>query len=200
MDMDFLTSAYPYSGYNFCMVLDGFKLGFKSVSGLTLKKENYSAFHEGGNNLTVAVHRGEKRDLNHLTLTKGLGFFNPSKLMSKIHVMILMVFGDDGSLLHAYVFSPGYVESVSVSDFDAQESKLLIDTTVIAYDYAVEIDLTGRTTPVAYAMSIAARISERYEAASAAEANVKKVKEHNEKVRQQKKSAAQAGSAPPVEY
>lgn len=200
MDMDFLTSAYPYSGYNFCMVLDGFKLGFKSVSGLTLKKENYSAYHEGGDNLTVAVHRGEKRELNHLTLTKGLGFFNPSKLMSKINVMILMVFGDDGSLLHAYVFSPGYVESVSVSDFDAQESKLLIDTTVIAYDFAVEIDLTGRTTPVAYAASIAARYAEQAAAESATRANIEKIKEHNKKIAEQKQSAAKSGSAPPVEY
>lgn len=200
MDMDFLTSAYPYSGYNFCMILDGFKLGFKSVSGLTLKKENYVAHHEGGYNMTVGIHRAEKRDINHLTLTKGLGFFNPSKLMSKIHVMMLLVFGDDASLLHAYVFSPGYVESVSVSDFDAQESRLLIDTTVIAYDFAVEIDLTGRTTPVAYAMSIAARIAEQSAAENAADDAVKKIKEHNQKVKEQKESRIKADNAPPVEY
>ncbi|MGN0596252.1 MAG: hypothetical protein ACI4J1_02850 [Ruminiclostridium sp.] len=200
MDTDFLTSAYPYSGYNFCMILDGFKLGFKSVSGLTLKKDNYIAHHEGGYNMTVGIHRAEKREINHLTLTKGLGFFNPSKLMSKIHVMMLLVFGEDRKLLHAYVFSPGFVESVSVSDFDAQESRLLIDTTVIAYDFAVEIDLTGRTTPIAYAMSIAARIAEQSAAETASENTVKKIREHNESVKKHKESAADANTKPPVEY
>jgi len=198
--MDFLTSAYPYSGYNFCVVLDGFKLGFKSVSGLTLRNENYSAFHEGGKNLTVAVHRGEKKELNHLTLKKGLGFFNPSKLMSKIHVMILMVFDSGKTLRHAYVFSPGYVESVSVSDFNAQESTLLIDTTVIAYDYAVEIDLTGRTTPAAYAMSLAQRLMEQSAIESETAETVRRIREHNEQAQLLKKGKQVSSSLPPIEY
>lgn len=198
MDID-LTSAYPFSGYNFCVVLDGFKLGFQTVSGLTLRNESYTAFHESGHNLTVAVHRQEKKELNHLTLTKGLGFFNPSKLLSKIHVMILMVFSEGGTLQHAYVFSPGYVEKVSVSDFNAQESRLLIDTTVIAYDFAVEIDLTGRTTPVAYAMNIAARIEEKSQAERTAEANVRKIEEYNKQVKLRQKQES-SSSAPPIEY
>ncbi len=199
MDMDFLTSAYPYSGYNFCVVLDGFKLGFKSVSGLVLRNENYSAFHEGGENLTVAVHRGEKNELNHLTLKKGLGFFNPSKLMSKIHVMILMVFDGSKKLSHAYVFSPGYVESVSVSEFNAQESTLLIDTTVIAYDYAVEVDLTGRTTIAAYTMSIAQRLIEQSAIESETAETVRRIREHNEQARLTKGEKA-VSSLPPIEY
>ncbi len=200
MDKDFLASAYPYPGYNFRVVLDGYSLGFKSVSGLTLRNENYSAFHEGGENLTVAVHRGEKSELNHLTLKKGLGFFNPSKLMSKINVMILMVFDEGKKLSHAYVFSPGYVESVSVSDFDAQDNALLIDTTVIAYDFAVEVDMTGRTTPDAFKRFLRQRLEEQTAAETAAADTIRRIKEHNARARLLKKEKQAASPASPIEY
>ncbi len=178
-----INGSYPYPGYNFCMFLDGYKIGFKSVSGLTLRKENYSPFHESGDNFELEVHRNAKSELNKLILTKGVGTFNPTKLMSKINVMLMLVYGESGDPKIGYAFSAGYVESVTVSDFEAAESKLIIDTTVILYDKAVEIDLTGNSSNLAYVQRQQdLRAAKAFEN-GASSANIAHIKAHNAKVK-----------------
>lgn len=201
--LDSMMSSYPYPGYNFCMFLDGLKIGFKTVSGLTLKKENYTPYHEGGDNFFVGIHRNSKSDANRLTLTKGLGFFNPSKLMSKVNVMLMVVFDNSGKPIHAYAFSPGYIESVTVSDFNAQESSVIIDTTVIMYDFAVEIDLTGRTTMAAYVAKTISDVTSASDREQRTSETVARIAKHNAEVlaaKKMKEREKTASNKPKLEY
>lgn len=126
------------------MYFDDVRVGFKSISGLTVKKNNFQAYQEGGNNAFLEVQLNRKTELNRLTLTKGVGYFNPAKIKSKINMMLLLVFDTNNELLVGYAFSPGYVESITVSDFDAVDSKVMLDTTVILYDYVEEVNFSDR--------------------------------------------------------
>lgn len=184
----FIKNSYPYPGYNFCMFLDGVKIGFKSISGLTLTKDKFEPFHEGGDNNNIHIHRDSRTDANRLVLTKGLGFFNPAKFLPKIHVMLLLVYDADMKKpIHAYAFSPGYVENISVSDFNATESSVIIDTIEILYDFAIEIDLTGRTTPVMYAQMMAAEAEEAAYSLDRQNRTVSEIARHNAEVRMNKR-------------
>ncbi len=178
-----INGNYPYPGYNFCMFLDGYKIGFKSVSGLTLKNDSYAPFHESGSNFELEVHRNAKTELNRLTLTKGVGTFNPSKIMSKINVMLMLVYSESGQPVRGYAFSAGYVESVTVSEFDAQDSRVIIDTTVILYDRAAEVDLTGSSSVEAYALQQTNLAVEKSFRQLQNAANAAKISEHNAKVK-----------------
>lgn len=200
----FIKNRHPYPGYNFCMFLDGVKIGCKSISGLTLTKDNFEAFHEGGYNNNVSIHRDSRKEANRLVLQKGLGFFNPAKFLPKIHVMLLLVYDADAKKpIHAYAFSPGYVESISVSEFNATESSVIIDTIEILYDFAIEIDLTGRTTPIMYMQQLAAEAEEEAYSLEQQSRTVDSIREHNAAVRAAKKSAAGAedsGDTENIEY
>lgn len=144
MNEESIAKQYPFPGYNFCMYFDDVRVGFKSISGLTVKKNNFQAYQEGGNNAFLEVQLNRKTELNRLTLTKGVGYFNPAKIKSKINMMLLLVFDTNNELLVGYAFSPGYVESITVSDFDAVDSKVMLDTTVILYDYVEEVNFSDR--------------------------------------------------------
>ncbi len=168
------------------MFLDDLKIGFQSVSGLVLKKEKYDPFHESGENFELAVHRGSKTELNRLTLTKGVGAFNPSKLMSKINVMLMLVYDSAGIPVRGYAFSAGYVESVSVSDFNAEQSRVLIDTTVILYDWAVEVDLIGASSAELYAIMSAQKAFEKSRISLISGVNAAKIAAHNAAVKEKK--------------
>ncbi len=174
--------SYPFRGYNFCVFMDMYKIGFKTISGLTLRNDSYVAFHEGGQNFSVDLHRDRRNDINHLTLTKGLGSFNPSKKMSTVGVFLLVVFNDFGIPLNAYSLSCARIESVTVSDFDALTSQCIIDTTVIAYDQATEIDLACVNTLAGYGLQTAAEIAEIAAKAVTTAKNVADIAAHNAKV------------------
>ncbi len=186
-------SAYPFPGYNFCVVIDTVKLGFRSVSGLTLKKDSYTPFHEGGENFSLAIHREEKKEPSRLVLTKGVGSFNPTKDMSKVSVLLLLVLDEHHLPVHAYYFTNAFVEQITVSDFDAAESRVMIDTTTIIYDSATEIDLSGRTSRSAYKRQNAAQ-------ALAALADIgtqttERIREHNRKIKEERQKKASSGGA-----
>ena len=89
--------------------------------------------------------------------------------------------------IHAYAFSPGYVENISVSDFNATESSVIIDTIEILYDFAIEIDLTGRTTPVMYAQMMAAEAEEAAYSLDRQNRTVSEIARHNAEVRMNKR-------------
>lgn len=188
-------SAYPFPGYNFCVVIDTVKLGFRSVSGLTLKKDAYAPFHEGGDNFSLAIHREEKKEPSRLILSKGVGSFNPSKDMSKVSVLLLLVLDEHHIPIHAYYFTNAFVEQVTVSDFDAAESRVMIDTTTIIYDSATEIDLSGRTGRGAYLKQVAAQAKAALIDPGAE--TTERIREHNRKIKEerQKKASAAGGAA-----
>lgn len=188
-----LGSSYPFPGYNFCVVIDSVKLGFKSVSGLTLKKYSYTPFHEGGENFEISIHREERKDPNRLVLSKGLGSYNPSKKISKINVLLLLVLDEHHLPLHAYYFTKPFVEQVTVSDFDAQEARAIIDTTTILYDSACEVDLSGKLGYGSYLKQIAAAAASLL-SDSGADA-VKRIREHNQKVKEDRQNKASAGGS-----
>ena len=188
-------NAYPFPGYNFCVYMDAVKIGFQSVSGLTLKKDSYAAFHEGGSNFSIEMHREEKKEPNRLVLSKGLGFFNPSKSLSKIAVLLLVVHDERHKPIHAYYFTNAYVEQVTVSEFDAEQSRALIDTTTIIYDSAIEVDLSRIMDAAAYLN----RSSSAQEEGTAANPTVERIRKHNEEVREKLGSKNEVTADAPIE-
>lgn len=174
--------AYPFPGYNFCLFIDAMKIGFRSVSGLTLKKDAYSAFHEGGANFGVSIFREEKKEPCRMTLSKGVGSFNPAKSMAKISVLILMVMDEEHKPVHAYFFNNAYVEQVSVSELDAGNSQTLFDSVTIIYDSATEIDLSGRTSFTSFMK----RTSLPAENSGVSESNIARIRQHNEEIRRKR--------------
>ncbi len=189
-------TAYPFPGYNFCLYIDALKIGFRSVSGLTLKKDAYTAFHEGGTNFGLSILREEKKEPCRMTLSKGVGSYNPAKSMSKITVLILMVMDEYHKPVHAYYFSNAYVEQVTVSDLDAESSQTMIDSITIIYDSATEIDLSGRTGISAYREQLSAAAAEN---SGTSEANIERIRQHNEEIRRKRSEAASEAEAAPIE-
>ncbi len=188
-------NAYPFPGYNFCVYMDALKTGFRSVSGLTLKKDSYTAFHEGGDNFSIAVHREEKKEPNRLVLSKGVGTFNPAKFISKVAVLLLVVHDEHHQPIHAYFFTGAYVEQVVVSDFDAEQSRVLIDTATIIYDSATEVDISGRTGVSAYLKSSGAGEDD----SAVTSASVERIRQHNEEIRKKRAEQHDSGTKAPIE-
>ncbi len=187
-------SAYPFPGYNFCVYLDALKIGFRSVSGLTIKKDSYTAFHEGGDNFSLALHREERKEPNRLVLSKGVGAFNPAKSISKVAVLLLVVHDEHHTPIHAYYFTGAYVEQVVVSDLDAEQSRVLIDTATIIYDSATEVDLSGRTGFSAYLKS-----SGGQDNSAVTSASVERIRRHNEEIRKNRAERQDSGAKAPIE-
>lgn len=172
---------YPYSGYNFCMILDGYKIGFQKASGITLRNDNYYPYHEGGFNQSVSIFRNENKDYNELVLEKGVGFFNPTKLQTSFGVMLLVAYNARHEVARVYGFSGGIVSKITVSEFDASTSKVQIDTTSILYDSAFEIELDGNQKD----RYMAEKGAGQTQAAMTGEAglmSIQRIKSHNEKI------------------
>lgn len=123
---------YPTVSNGYYVALGSFLTSFSKVSGIVLKSSEITAINEGGSNRPFLL-RSQKRDFNTITFEKGYGTLDIMNLINKVTVMTVIIKGNNGSIQGIYYTDRCIVQSVSLSDLEAGESKPLIQTLTVAY-------------------------------------------------------------------
>jgi len=125
-------------GYNFVVYLEGKMIPFEKVSGLSMDI-SFETLMEGGRNTVVYNLINPVSSEHILTLERGLltdeaefTLYQPGYQMVK--EMTIYVLGQDASVVKGYYLRNCTLQEISISDFDASKSELVLATVKIRYE------------------------------------------------------------------
>jgi len=136
---------HPPVGFSFKVVFDNFKNSdnsFQSVSGLSVDLETEEIAEGGENRFKHKIPVRSK--FPNLVLKRGM-LINSDvigwcrKALENFQIeptdIKVMLLGEDGSALQTWNIVRAYPVKWSVGDFNAEESKLVIETLELTYNY-----------------------------------------------------------------
>lgn len=126
-------NEYPIISNGYYVVLGTILTSFSRISGITLKSSELKPVNEGGSNKPY-IFRDTKKEFNTITFEKGYGTLDVMELIDELNTMTIIIKGNDKSVQGVYCTDRAVVQTVTLSDLEASESKVLIQSMTIAYN------------------------------------------------------------------
>lgn len=149
-----MPSSMPFSGFHFTVnfeLMPQFSIDtqFQSVSGLTTTMEMESIAEGGQNKFKISLPKGN--DFDDLVLKRGvtndfsgLRLWVNNALQSFVFVpanLIVMLLNEEHLPVKAWYVSKAIPKSLAISDFDAEENSMVIETLTLDYQFFNEIPI-----------------------------------------------------------
>ncbi len=124
--------AYPMLSHQYDVILGGVLTSFSKISGLVLKSAEVTAINEGGRNQPY-LFRDSRKNVYTMTLEKGYGTMDLLELSHKITDVTILLRNQNGHIVQAYATSYAVVQEIKLSNLEAADTKILIQSMTIAY-------------------------------------------------------------------
>lgn len=129
----------PVSGYQFQVLINQKSISFSKVQNLVMEQE-YEQVQEGGTNDRVLLFRAPKAQADVLRLERGVWSGEAPKLVPGQRLRNLTILVLRNRLpVKIYAIDAGVVKSVTVSDLDALNGEVLIETMEILHTGMVPV-------------------------------------------------------------
>lgn len=124
--------VYPMLSYQYDVILGGVLTSFSKISGMVLKSAEVTAVNEGGRNQPY-LFRDSRKNIHTMTLEKGYGTLDLLELSNKVIDVTILLRKQDLSIVQAYATSYAVVQEIKLSDLEASDTKVLIQSMTVAY-------------------------------------------------------------------
>lgn len=149
-----MADTMPFIGFHFSVVFEllpqfSIDTKFQSVSGLTSTMEMESVSEGGQNKFKISLPKGN--DFDDLVLKRGvtndfsgLRMWVGNALQSFVFVpanLLVMLLNEEHDPVKAWYITKAIPKSLAISDFNAEENSMVIETLTLDYQFFNEIPI-----------------------------------------------------------
>ena len=142
------SEKHPYLSGRFLLTMGPLVVSFQKISGIEGKRE-IEYYNEGGQNDYPHVFIKQKTSPNTLTFEKGYGLFNPimtamslpKAVITKVPGTIIIL-DSAKNIVRMFVFIGTFPIEWKMSDLDAKDGNIIIDTVTIVHGGLKEIPVS----------------------------------------------------------